>query len=162
MNDLLDNLNNINNQILASVDDRQLKIIREEIINKIDYQCQILRTNVDPNQFNDLIRKYLTIQQNYYQIEKNLLTTQELMYGQETYNYVSARHKKVLKLEKDIEQIKELFICMYALVEEQGHKIDKIETHVSQAKDDCNDAKSEFVEAVKYKRKSKKWYKLKF
>ena len=154
---LIDNLNNINNQILASVDDRALKVIRQNIITKINSECKSIRANTqNPDQFNDLIRKYVNTQQNYYQTEKDLLETQRLMQGLETYNYVSFRHKQVLKLEKDIQEINELFICMYALVDQQGNVIDKIEESVSNAKSDCLVAKEEFVEAVKHK---KKWYK---
>lgn len=154
---LIDNLNNINNQILASVDDRALKVIRQNMITKINSECKSIRANTqNPDQFNDLIRKYVNTQQNYYQTEKDLLETQRLMQGLETYNYVSFRHKQVLKLEKDIQEINELFICMYALVDQQGNVIDKIEESVSNAKSDCLVAKEEFVEAVKHK---KKWYK---
>lgn len=71
------------------------------------------------------------------------------------YNYVTDRYKAILKLERDIEEIKELSIGMYALVKVQGKKIDKIADHIERAKTDCQISKDDLVVAYKIKKKCK-------
>ena len=69
------------------------------------------------------------------------------------HDYVTERHKAILKLERDIEEIKELSIGMYALINNQGQKINKIANHIESAKVDINIANEDLVVAYKVKRR---------
>ena len=63
--------------------------------------------------------------------------------GQESYNYVKERHKEILKLEKSINELKELFISTYAITMDQGNTIDGISANTSTAKQHVSKAKRE-------------------
>jgi t-SNARE complex subunit (syntaxin) len=177
---LIHDLDKINNEILFSIDGEDLEIKRTNHIAEINDHCKIITSNLDKNdkdQFINLIKKYLTIQEDYRDKKRGQFVTQLLIrnpnlttpqmvailnYGTanknvlclesiDFHNYVTDRHNSILKLERDIAEINELFIGTYALVTLQGEKIDKIGTHVGNAKNDCQEAKEDFVVAYKTK-----------
>ena len=163
---------------LITVIDDQCKKIKLELNSGKTYEKN--NNDNDRKKFIDLIKKYVIIQENYKNAKKNLLETQllvqnpnltkieihnimltqtntKLCLANETYNYVHARHKDILKLEKDINEIKELAIAMYAVTELQGETIDRIAEKTNNAKENCHEARVELTEAYKIKNK-KKWF----
>lgn len=63
----------------------------------------------------------------------------------DTLNYVTLRHKEIMKLERSIQELNELFISTYAIVENQGKTIDKIANTTTIAKNHIKGAKHELI-----------------
>ena len=148
-------------------------------------KIKINLTNDNRTIFIDLIKKYIIIQNNYRNNKKeqcqlqavicdsnlslNNIVINNLSLGKseiarksagflanETYNYVVDKHKDILKLEHGLDELKELFIAMNAITEEQGNKLDKISEHVRSGRSDCEMSKNELITAKKIKKS--KWY----
>ncbi len=77
------------------------------------------------------------------------LSNVNLFDAQETLNYITLRHKEILKLEKSINELKELFISTYAMTMNQGETIDCIKNHTDVAKQHISGAKRELILARK-------------
>lgn len=172
---LITQLNLLNSQILTSVDSSKAKMLKENrklLITSIDQECKLLKPTIaksDVKIYNDLIRKYITIQEKYRNTELSINTTQLMIKnpnlsrdeatemiksGHESnlcldslnmLNYVTERHKQVMKLEKSIDELYELFIAMNAIVEDQGNIVKRIETKTSNAKQSIKNAKKELI-----------------
>ncbi|XP_059482177.1 syntaxin-1A-like isoform X2 [Neocloeon triangulifer] len=69
---------------------------------------------------------------------------------------VEARHKEIMKLEKNIMELRDLFIEMASLVATQGDMIDRIETHVLSAGEAVSEAAKQTKKAVVYRSKARK------
>ncbi|CAB3383725.1 Hypothetical predicted protein [Cloeon dipterum] len=69
---------------------------------------------------------------------------------------VEARHKEIIKLEKNITELRDLFIEMAMLVATQGDMIDRIETHVMNAGEAVSEAARQTKKAVVYRSKARK------
>lgn len=67
---------------------------------------------------------------------------------------IEQRHKELVNLENQVKDLRDLFIQISLLVEEQGESINNIEVMVNSTKDYVNNTKEKFGLAVKYKRKS--------
>ncbi|XP_032770578.1 syntaxin-19 [Rattus rattus] len=67
---------------------------------------------------------------------------------------IEQRHKELVNLENQVKDLRDLFIQISLLVEEQGESINNIEVMVNSTKDYVNNTKEKFRLAVKYKRKS--------
>jgi t-SNARE complex subunit (syntaxin) len=179
----INELKKINNAIVYNVDTKiidRLEKERSECISIIDTQCKNIKPKLSDQtrlKFIDLIKNYLTVQENYKNTKKNLFATQLLMrdptltdteinaiiatgcsdknvlcVANDFYASVKSRHNSILKLERDIEELRELFIAMYALVELQGIQVDRIAEHTESAKINCKKAKNELNSALKIKK----------
>ena len=179
----INKLDQLNKTILSSVDSTLIKKLnkdRDTLINLINENCRLIKPKLTKNehpQFNDLIRKYIIIQQTYRNTEMDIYATQLMMRdpnltkndakqmikdGYDTegilclldnhacLNYVTLRHKEILKLEKSIQELHELFISTYAIVEDQGATVNRIANTTSNAKDYVIDAKQELKKAHWY------------
>ena len=62
LDNLIINLDRLNKAILFSLDERQLEVQRSKCISKIDNICKVIEPN---DRFIDLIKKYLTVQEEY-------------------------------------------------------------------------------------------------
>ncbi|KAF5399910.1 Snare protein syntaxin 1 [Paragonimus heterotremus] len=69
---------------------------------------------------------------------------------------IEARHEDILKLEKSIRELHELFLDLAAMVESQSELIDRIEYNVLATKDHVESAKQSTRKAVEYKTKTRK------
>ncbi|PAA60749.1 hypothetical protein BOX15_Mlig011532g1 [Macrostomum lignano] len=69
---------------------------------------------------------------------------------------IEARHEDIMKLEKSIKELHDMFLDMAMLVESQGEMIDRIEFNVQQAVDYIETAKQDTKKAVKYQSKARK------
>lgn len=67
---------------------------------------------------------------------------------------IEQTHKELVNLENQVKDLRDLFIQISLLVEEQGESINNIEVMVNSTKDYVNNTKEKFGLAVKYKRKS--------
>ncbi|OAF66000.1 Syntaxin-4 [Intoshia linei] len=69
---------------------------------------------------------------------------------------IQARHNDIIKLEKSIKELHEMFIDMANLVESQGELIDRIEYNVEQSVDFIETAKSDTRKAVQFQSSARK------
>ncbi|CAH8564855.1 unnamed protein product [Schistosoma margrebowiei] len=69
---------------------------------------------------------------------------------------IEARHEDIMKLEKSIRELHDLFIDMASLIETQGELVDRIDVNVKQTQDYVAEARQETKKAVVYKKKSRK------
>jgi len=69
---------------------------------------------------------------------------------------IEARHEDIMKLEKSIRELHDMFMDMAMLVESQGEMIDRIEYNVEQAVDYVEAAKQDTKKAVKYISKARR------
>lgn len=69
---------------------------------------------------------------------------------------IEARHQDIMKLEKSIKELHDMFMDMAMLVESQGEMIDRIEYNVEQSVDYIETAKMDTKKAVKYQSKARR------
>ncbi|KAF4531854.1 hypothetical protein B566_EDAN000881 [Ephemera danica] len=69
---------------------------------------------------------------------------------------IEARHHEIITLEKNIRELRDLFLEMAALVETQGEMIDRIEQHVQSAQEYVHEAEKQTKKAVVYRSKARK------
>ncbi|XP_018428322.1 PREDICTED: syntaxin-4-like, partial [Nanorana parkeri] len=74
----------------------------------------------------------------------------------QTLNDIESRHDEILKLEKSISELQEMFMLLATEVEMQGETIDSIEKHVLNATDYVGKGRKELEQAVKNKHKARK------
>lgn len=67
---------------------------------------------------------------------------------------IEQRHKELVSLENQVKDLRDLFIQISLLVEEQGESINNIEVMVTSTKDYVINTKEKFGLAVKYKRRN--------
>ncbi|XP_075807238.1 syntaxin-19 [Microtus pennsylvanicus] len=67
---------------------------------------------------------------------------------------IEQRHKELVSLENQVKDLRDLFIQISLLVEEQGESINNIEVMVASTKDYVINTKEKFGLAVKYKRRN--------
>eukprot|EP01126_Amoeba_proteus_P029221 TRINITY_DN2880_c0_g1_i14.p1 TRINITY_DN2880_c0_g1~~TRINITY_DN2880_c0_g1_i14.p1 ORF type:complete len:127 (-),score=36.79 TRINITY_DN2880_c0_g1_i14:196-576(-) len=68
---------------------------------------------------------------------------------QESKNYMQQRHRELLKLEKSLKEVNQLFNDMAILVQEQGEVIDRISFQVASIKVKVEEGKTTLREARK-------------
>jgi len=73
--------------------------------------------------------------------------------AQESLRYIQNKHTEILKLEKSLEEVHQLFVDMAVLVQEQSETINRIAVQVSKAKVDILEATEELREANKIQRR---------
>eukprot|EP00004_Rigifila_ramosa_P006631 TRINITY_DN174_c0_g1_i2.p1 TRINITY_DN174_c0_g1~~TRINITY_DN174_c0_g1_i2.p1 ORF type:complete len:284 (+),score=88.69 TRINITY_DN174_c0_g1_i2:2-853(+) len=78
------------------------------------------------------------------------------MLGKAMLDDIRQRHEDILKLERSIAELHQLFVDMSVLVEAQGELIDQIEHSVNQAVDYVDKGVKELKEANVYQKKSRK------
>lgn len=80
----------------------------------------------------------------------------ETQQAKQTLADIEARHNDIIKLEKSISELHDMFMDMAMLVESQGEMIDRIEYNVEHAVDYIETAKQDTKKAVKYQSKARR------
>ena len=80
----------------------------------------------------------------------------ETKMAKQTLADINARHKDILKLEKSILELHDMFMDMAMLVESQGEMIDNIETNITSTRDFVESARVDTKKAVENKRAAMK------
>ena len=76
----------------------------------------------------------------------------------EAYNRVADKYKDVLKLERSVEELHQMFLDMAFLVEQQGEMLDQIEFQVNSAAEYIGEGNQQLGKALDYRKKArKKW-----
>lgn len=68
---------------------------------------------------------------------------------------IEARHEDIMKLEKSIKELHDMFIDMAMLVENQGDMIDRIEHHVSNSRNYVEKGREETTKALLFQSKAR-------
>lgn len=68
---------------------------------------------------------------------------------------IEARHEDIMKLEKSIREVHDLFVDMAVLIEKQGDKIDSIESHVTNTRSFVEKAVEQTSKALVYQGKAR-------
>jgi t-SNARE complex subunit (syntaxin) len=131
-------------------------------------------------EFLDLMQEYQTIQKNYNEKSRDIVKAQVILVNpsateqdveraielgpdqvfamdrrkaaMESYNYIQNRHDEILKIERSLEEVHQMFVDMAVLVEEQSEVIDRIAFQVQNVKKDVRAATEELREANKIQR----------
>ena len=93
-----------------------------------------------------------------YMVQTNCASFDKYVTATEMLQYVTLRHKEILKLEASINEVHQLFVDMEALVQQQGYTIDRIRENIQSAKELVKSARDDLGEA--YQCKKKHWYSL--
>ncbi|XP_042905869.1 syntaxin-1A [Parasteatoda tepidariorum] len=80
----------------------------------------------------------------------------ETQKAKQTMADIEDRHADIIKLEKSIRELHDMFVDMALLVENQGELIDRIEYNVQNAVDFVDNAKTDINRAVRYKSRARK------
>jgi len=76
-----------------------------------------------------------------------IFSSEKVKAAQESLNYIQSKHTEILKLEKSLEEVHQLFVDMSVLVQEQSEMINSIAFQVANAKNDIRDATAQLREA---------------
>ncbi|XP_071429212.1 syntaxin-19 [Pithys albifrons albifrons] len=110
-------------------------------------QLEVAGKEVSEEEVNDML------QQGKWEIfNENLLTEVKITKAQ--LSEIEQRHKELVSLENQIKDIKELFIQISVLVEEQGEMINNIEISMNNTQEYTQVSKEKFGLAVRYRRRN--------
>ncbi|XP_013889312.1 syntaxin-11a [Austrofundulus limnaeus] len=118
---------------------------RENCKTRIQRQAEIMGKEVSREQIDEMIE---TGKWNVF--SDNLLL--EGRTARSALNEIENRHKELMELEGRIRDIRDLFLQMALLVEEQGCRLDNIEANVAATQDYVAKATVQMKKAVKYKK----------
>ncbi|NXF39044.1 STX19 protein, partial [Nyctibius bracteatus] len=110
-------------------------------------QLEVAGKEVSEEEVNDML------QQGKWEIfNENLLTEVKITKAQ--LSEIEQRHKELVNLENQMKDIKELFLQISVLVEEQGEMINNIEISMNNTQEYTQVSKEKFGLAVKYRRRN--------
>lgn len=79
----------------------------------------------------------------------------ETQQAKQTLAEIEARHSDIMKLEKCIRELRDLFVDLATLVETQGEMVNRIENHVAQSHSHVETAQKEFKDAIAYRSRAR-------
>ncbi|NWU84010.1 STX19 protein, partial [Onychorhynchus coronatus] len=110
-------------------------------------QLEVAGREVPEEEVNDML------QQGKWEIfNENLLTEAKITKAQ--LSEIEQRHKELISLENQIKDVKELFLQISALVEEQGEMINNIEISMNNTQEYTQVSKEKFGLAVRYRKRN--------
>ncbi|XP_044159409.1 syntaxin-4 isoform X2 [Bufo gargarizans] len=122
---------------------------RDSNVKRIKRQLQITGHNVTDEQFDEMLESGQTDVFTCNILKDTQITKQAL-------NEIEARHEEILKLEKSILELHDMFMYMAMEVEAQGETIDSIEKNILHSTDYVEKAKKQLDQAVDNRKKSRK------
>ncbi|XP_067132841.1 syntaxin-like [Centruroides vittatus] len=135
--DIMSDFNQIQTEYKKKYEDhikKQLKITGQEIT---DEQLQDMLEQRNPSIF----------------IKNIVMETKK---AQETLDDINACHADIMKLERNIIELHEMFMDMTMIIENQGEIIDRIEFNVQNTVEYAEKAKTEIVQTLELQKKSRK------
>lgn len=121
---------------------------RDKCKERIRRQLEITHRETNDDEIEEMIE-----QNNPAIFTKDIITDTEKQ--RQALAEIEARHNDIIKLEKSIKELSELFIDMANLVENQGEMIDRIENHVLDSKSHVEKARNDVKEAVTFRNKAR-------
>ncbi|XP_056392212.1 syntaxin-4 [Hyla sarda] len=122
---------------------------REKNVKRIKRQLQITGQNVTDEKFDEMLESGQTDVFTCNILKDTQITKQAL-------NEIEARHEEILKLEKSIIELHDMFMYLAMEVEAQGETIDSIEKNILHSTDYVEKAKKQLDQAVDNRQKARK------
>ncbi|XP_063285117.1 syntaxin-4-like [Pelobates fuscus] len=122
---------------------------KERNVKRIKRQLQITGHSVTDEKFDEMLESG----------QINVFTCnilQDTQAAKQALNEIEARHEEILKLEKSIVELHEMFTFLAMEVEAQGETIDNIEKNILHSKDYVESAQKQLTKAVENKHKARK------
>lgn len=117
--------------------------------DRIKKQLKITGQEINDEQLQDML-----------EMENPAIFTQDIVMetkkAQETVADINARHADIMKLEKNIKELHDMFMDMAMMIENQGEIIDRIEYNVQNTAEYAEKAKEEIIQALNLQKKSRK------
>ncbi|CAH1404564.1 unnamed protein product [Nezara viridula] len=123
---------------------------RQKCVERIHRLASIAKAVVTDERLDELLE-----QGNYGAIFNDDIIT-ETIEARRALEDVQVRHQELLKIEKSLQELRDLFMDMAILIEHQGELVNRIENHVLKTTDYVDTAKVEMNKAIKYQKKSRK------
>ncbi|KAM4524692.1 syntaxin-4 [Odontesthes bonariensis] len=122
---------------------------RERNVERIQRQLKITGTNVTDQELDTMLESGQTDV-----FTQNILNDAKAT--KQALNEIETRHDEILKLEKSIRDLHEMFQYLAMEVEAQGDMVNRIETNIKQSSNYVEKAKDNTEKAVTYQQKSRK------
>ncbi|KAM4632192.1 syntaxin-4 [Discoglossus pictus] len=122
---------------------------RDSNVKRIKRQLQITGHSVTDEQFDEMLESGQTDVFTCNILKDTQVTKQAL-------NEIEARHEEIVKLEKSIVELHDMFMYLAMEVEAQGEQIDNIEKNISLSTDYVEKAQKQLTQAVENKHKARK------
>lgn len=135
-------------EALAEFNAEQI-IYKEKCEERMQKVVSIAKAEISNDQFDELVS-----QGNYSAVFNGNIIA-ETLEARSTLQEVQDRHLELLKLEKSIQELRDMFVEMAMLVEKQGDIVNSIEQHVLRAGEAAENAKVETRKAVIYTSKAR-------
>ncbi|XP_067128029.1 syntaxin-like [Centruroides vittatus] len=144
-------LNALTRQLVDIMSDfNQIQIeYKKKCEDRIKKQLKITGQEITDEQLQDMLE-----QENPAIFIKDIVM--ETKKAQETLDDINARHADIMKLERNIKELHEMFMDMAMIIENQGEIIDRIEFNVQNTVEYTEKAKNEIVQALELQKKSRK------
>ncbi|XP_018424384.1 PREDICTED: syntaxin-19 [Nanorana parkeri] len=110
-------------------------------------QLEVAGTDISEDEVNKMVE-----QGKWDVFNGNLLTEAKITKGQ--LNEIEQRHKELVCLEHQIKDLRDIFLHIYVLVEEQGEALNNIEMATRNTEDYVQKTNEKFKLAVRYKKKN--------
>ncbi|KAH9792756.1 Syntaxin-124 [Citrus sinensis] len=120
---------------------------------------QHLRAKMTAEYKETIERRYFTVtgQQADEQMIENLISKQGRGQIMDTISEIQERHDAVKEIEKNLLELHQVFLDMFALVEAQGHQLNDIESHVAHANSFVRRGTEQLEFAKESQKDSRKW-----
>jgi len=122
---------------------------RENCKGRIKRQLTIVDKSYDDDVLEDMLESG-----NPQIFQQDIIT--ETQQAKQSLREIEARHNDIIKLEKSIKELHDIFIDMAILVQSQGEMIDRIEYNVEQASEYVVRAVKDTKKAVRYQSKARR------
>ncbi|XP_033840611.1 syntaxin-4 isoform X2 [Periophthalmus magnuspinnatus] len=122
---------------------------RDRNVERIQRQLKITGTNVTDEELDTMLESGQTDV-----FTQNILNDAKAT--KQALNEIESRHDEILKLEKSIRDLHEMFQYLAMEVEAQGEMVDRIETNIKQSSNYVEKAKENTAKAVTYQAKARK------
>lgn len=122
---------------------------RERNVERIQRQLKITGTNVTDSELDRMLESGETDV-----FTQNILTDAKAT--KQALNEIESRHDEILKLERSIRDLHDMFQYLAMEVEAQGEMVNSIERNIKQSSDYVEKAKGNVEKAVDYQRKARK------
>ena len=123
---------------------------REKYKNQVERQLKIVHPNASDNEITQMIET---------DSSSNLFNSvQSKKFGdtKAALDEVEQRHQDLMKIEKNVIELHQLFTEMTLMIQQQGEVIDDIETHVSNTVNYTEQANQEIDKAIEHRRSTRK------
>lgn len=122
---------------------------RDRNVERIQRQLRITGNNVTDEELDAMLEKGQTDV-----FTQNILSDAQAT--KQALNEIESRHDEILKLERSIRDLHEMFQYLAMEVEAQGEMVDRIESNIKQSSNYVEKAKENTAKAVTYQQKARK------